>query len=203
MVSLSLLTSILYQKYVLGTPIYRQMRDWHRLGSNAQDTTFNNWVIQGTVPVESLYRLIHEHLTGQYYLQGDETPHSVLREPGKKATSKSYMWVARSVKRSDEPIVFYAYSDSRSGKFAQRLYANFTRTLQCDGYAGYNLLGTQVVRVGCWSHVRRKFYDAAQGNRNNGNECSVETVGRNVCVGTSMAELFSSRAVTPSLGQIK
>lgn len=141
------------------------MKDWQRLGLNAQDTILNNWVIQGTAPVESLYNLLHEHLISQSYLQGDETPIQVLREPGKKATSKSYMWVARSVKNSDEPIVFYAYSDSRSGKFAQKLYTNFTGTLQCDGYAGYNLLGPQVVHVGCWSHVRRKFYDAAQVNR--------------------------------------
>lgn len=74
------------------------------------------------------------------------------------------MWVARTVKQRPQQIILYAYSKTRSGTFAQKLYQNFTGILQCDGYAGYNLLANRVTRVGCWAHVRRKFYDAAQVN---------------------------------------
>ncbi|WP_263862556.1 IS66 family transposase, partial [Levilactobacillus enshiensis] len=88
----------------------------------------------------------------------------VLREPGKKATSRSYMWVVRSVQKSSIRAVLYAYGDTRSGTFAQNLYRGFTGVLQCDGYAGYNYLEDSVVRVGCFAHVRRKFYDAANNN---------------------------------------
>lgn len=95
----------------------------------------------------------------QGFLQGDETPYQVLQEPGKSAQSKSYIWVARSITRCDTPIVVYAYANTRSGKFAQSLYSGFPGVLQCDGYAGYNLLGDTITRVGCWAHVRRKFFD--------------------------------------------
>ncbi|PIO86348.1 hypothetical protein BSQ37_00010 [Pediococcus damnosus] len=41
------------------------------------------------------------------------------------------------------------HSKTRSGTFAPKLYQNFTGILQCDGYAGYNLLANSVTRVGC------------------------------------------------------
>ncbi|WP_082397649.1 IS66 family transposase [Lacticaseibacillus camelliae] len=41
------------------------------------------------------------------------------------------------------------------------MYTGFTGVLQCDGYSAYNSLGDCVTRVGCWAHVRRKFYDDA------------------------------------------
>jgi hypothetical protein len=85
----------------------------------------------------------------------------VLREPGKSARSKSYIWVERSIRLADQQVVYYAYGNTRSGKFAQQIYSGYTGVLQCDGYAGYNLLGDSVIRVGCWAHVRRKFYDDA------------------------------------------
>lgn len=52
----------------------------------------------------------------QPYLQGDETPMQVLREPGKLATSKSYMWVIRSVRKASERAILYAYGPTRYGR---------------------------------------------------------------------------------------
>ncbi len=105
---------------------------------------------------------MHQIMLAQPNLQGDETPCQVLREPGKSASSKSYIWVIRSVRDAKQPVVYYAYGNSRSGTFAQRIYSGYTGTLQCDGYSGYNALGDAVNRVGCWVHVRRKFFNAAQ-----------------------------------------
>lgn len=157
----SLMAEILNQKYVLGTPLYRQLKEWQRAGILLSGTTISNWVIKCATIIKPLYELLHQKLIGQRFLQGDETPYEVLREPNKPASSKSYIWVIRSISRSNEPIVYYAYADTRSGKFAQKVYQNFTGILQCDGYAGYNLLGDSITRIGCWAHVRRKFYDDA------------------------------------------
>jgi len=155
----SLVASILHQKYILGTPLYRQLKDWQRAGVLLSETTVANWVIKCAELVKPVYDLMRTHLMSQGFLQGDETPYQVLQEPGKSAQSKSYIWVARSITRCDTPIVVYAYANTRSGKFAQSLYSGFPGVLQCDGYAGYNLLGDTITRVGCWAHVRRKFFD--------------------------------------------
>jgi transposase len=155
----SLIASILHQKYILATPLYRQLKDWQRAGVLLSETTIANWVIKCAELVKPVYDLMRSHLMNQEFLQGDETPYQVLNEPGKPATSKSYVWVARSIMRATQPIVLYAYANTRSGKFAQSLYSGFPGVLQCDGYAGYNLLGDSITRVGCWAHVRRKFFD--------------------------------------------
>lgn len=157
----SLVTEVLHQKYTLGTPLYRQKLEWARAGLIVSETTMANWVINAAEIVRPVYDLMHEHLLSQRFLQGDETPFQVLREPGKSARSKSYIWVERSIRLADQQVVYYAYGNTRSGKFAQQIYSGYTGVLQCDGYAGYNLLGDSVIRVGCWAHVRRKFYDDA------------------------------------------
>jgi transposase len=155
----SLVASILHQKYILATPLYRQLKDWQRAGVLLSETTIANWVIKCAELVKPVYDVMRSHLMSQGFLQGDETPYQVLNEPGKPATSKSYVWVARSITRAPQPVVLYAYANTRSGKFAQSLYSGFPGVLQCDGYAGYNLLGDSIIRVGCWAHVRRKFFD--------------------------------------------
>lgn len=157
----SLVAEILHAKYVLGTPLYRQAKEWARAGLLLSESTMTNWVIKTAELMKPIYDLLHSQLLTQTFLQGDETPFQVLREPGKRAQSKSYIWFERSIRRADHQVIYYAYGDTRSGKFAQHIYSGFTGVLQCDGYAGYNLLGDTVVRVGCWAHVRRKFYDDA------------------------------------------
>ena len=157
----SLVAELLYHKYALGTPLYRQMTEWRRIGLILSETTMANWVIKAAEIVQPFYNLLHEQLLAQPCLQGDETPFQVLREPGKTAQSKSYIWVARSVRLAKHQIIYYAYGDTRSGKFAQQIYTGFRGVLQCDGYSGYNQLGDSIDRVGCWAHVRRKFFDDA------------------------------------------
>lgn len=164
LLSSSLAAQIINNKYVLAVPLYRQLNQWKRSGLDISETTAANWIIQCANVVKPIYNLLHETLMCQKFLQGDETPYEVLREPGKTATSRSYIWVARSVSHSDSPAVYYHYADSRSGSTAQALYRNFTGVLQCDGYAGYNALGSGITRIGCWAHVRRKFYDAANAS---------------------------------------
>ncbi|MFW4411600.1 IS66 family transposase [Lactiplantibacillus argentoratensis] len=157
----SLVAEVLHQKYTMASPLFRQLHEWARAGVLISETTLANWVIGAARLVQPVYDLLGRVLSVQPFLQGDETPFQVLREPGKTAQSKSYIWVKRSIKMAPQQVVFYAYGDTRSGKFAKSLYTNFSGVLQCDGYAGYNAL-TEIDRAGCWAHVRRKFFDDAK-----------------------------------------
>lgn len=169
--SVSVIAEILHKKFELGVPLYRQLQDWKRLGVDLSETTIPNWVIKVSQIMVPLYQQLRQQLVQQPCLQGDETPIEVLREPGKAAKAESYMWVMRSVTHQANRGVYYAYNTSRASIFAKTLYAGFTGTLQCDGYSGYNILDESVTRVGCWAHVRRKFYDAG----NSGKEFKMST----------------------------
>jgi transposase len=165
LVSPSLLAEILLQKYGMGTPLYRQLQQFKRAGVLLTESTVANWVIKASQLVEPLYELIQQHLNSQGFLQGDETPYQVLREPGRSAQAHSYIWVMRTMRGAICPAVLYAYANTRSGGFAQSLYTGFTGVLQCDGYSGYNLLEDSVTRVACWAHVRRYFFLDADKNK--------------------------------------
>lgn len=157
----SLVSEVAYQKYVLGTPLYRQMDYWKNQGLALTDKSMGSWMITCARLLKPVYGLLHEQLSALKFLQGDETPYQVLHEPGKAATSKSYIWLARTIGRENHQIVYYHYASSRAGKVAQQLYSGFAGVLQCDGYYDYNAISDSVAHVGCWAHVRRKFYDDA------------------------------------------
>jgi transposase len=100
-------------------------------------------------------------------------PIQVLKEPGKRATSLSYLWVLRA-KARDGPLLLYEYDPSRSGKVPLRLLDGFAGVFQSDGYAGYDEVGSRpgVVHVGCWVHARRKFDEAVKSLRANERKAS-------------------------------
>ena len=98
---------------------------------------------------------MHEYLLKEDILHADETTVQVLQEPGKKATSKSFMWLYRTGKYTSNPIVLFDYQPSRSGSHAEAFLEGFKGYLHTDGYSGYNHLN--VTRIGCWAHARRKF----------------------------------------------
>jgi hypothetical protein len=64
--------------------------------------------------------------------------------------------------------VFFRYSPDRKAERPFEHLRNFRGTLQADAYAGFNRLYEtgRVQEAGCWSHVRRPFYeiDAADGS---------------------------------------
>jgi hypothetical protein len=65
--------------------------------------------------------------------------------------------------------VVYLYAPCRGTEHVIRPLAGFSGVLQVDAYAAYNALadpardGSGVTLAYCWSHVRRGFYEIAQG----------------------------------------
>lgn len=102
---------------------------------------------------------MHELLIKEAYVHCDETTVQVLNEPGKEATSKSYMWVYSSIKESEHPIKIFEYKPDRSAANPQNFLKGFEGTTITDGYHGYSNIDG-VINTYCWAHVRRRFYDA-------------------------------------------
>lgn len=72
----------------------------------------------------------------------DETPVQVLHEPGRRAQTKSYMWLFRSEEDDGDPIILYKYSQIRAGDTAVDFLEGYQGYLMCDGYSGYNKVKT-------------------------------------------------------------
>ena len=92
----------------------------------------------------------------------DETPVQVLVEPGRKAQSKSYMWVVSSLQQSAQHAVLFYYSSTRNSDTPKLELNEFSGALMVDGYEDYQQACNegQLTRLACWAHARRKFMDA-------------------------------------------
>ena len=147
-------------------PLYRQEVALKRIGVELPRSTLASWMVKVGRLAQPLIHLIHDEILATGFVQADETRFQVLKEPGRKATSLSYLWVLRAGGRA-RPAVVYHYDPSREGEVAERLLEGFQGYLQTDGYSGYNSIGARegIVHVGCFAHARRKFHEAlkAQG----------------------------------------
>jgi transposase len=160
----SLLASIAVAKYADALPLYRQETILQRAGIELSRATLAHWMVKLGDGIQPLINLMRETLVSHDFMQCDETRFQVLKEPGKAATSQSYLWVQYGGPLW-APLILYEYDRSRSSEVPKRLLEGFQGYLQTDGYEGYAAVCEQngLVHVGCWAHARRKFDEAVKG----------------------------------------
>jgi transposase len=170
-VSPGLLAYVVVNKFVDALPLYRQEQIFERIGIELSRANLANWVVKAGRLVQPLINLMRDKILAYDIVAMDETTVQVLKEPGKAAQSKSYLWVQRGGP-PDQPLILYDYDPSRSQSVPLRLLAGYRGYLQTDGYAGYGAIGAhpEIVPVGCFAHARRKFDEAlkAQGKKKTG-----------------------------------
>ena len=151
---------IAVQKFVMGSPLYRQEQEWNRQGLMISRQTMSNWLVRCSDDwLKPIYEELHRLLLLRDLLHADETELQVLHEDGKTPQSKSYMWLYRTGGDAEHPIVLYDYAPGRGQEYPNAFLKGFHGYLQTDGYAGYHGL-TDVTHIGCWAHARRKFDEA-------------------------------------------
>ena len=153
----SLLSQVIVDKMANGIPLYRQSEDYKRIGANLSRQVLSNWMIKSSHLLEIIYHKMKDDLISSDIVHADETVLQVLKESGKPAFSKSYMWLFESSVH-DRDIVLYHYVSSRSGTVPKEFLKDFRGYLHVDGYQGYNQVNN-VKLVNCFAHLRRKFYD--------------------------------------------
>lgn len=168
MASPGLLAHITVSKYQDALPLYRQEQILQRIGVDIPRATLANWMIRAGQLVQPLINLLRDSLLTYDIVQMDETTVQVLKEPGKSAQSKSYLWLQRGGP-PDAPVILFDYDPTRSQAVPKALLEGFTGYLQTDGYSGYNsvVAAGNLVHLGCMAHARRKFSEAVKGQGKN------------------------------------
>jgi transposase len=105
---------------------------------------------------------LRKTLLSQPLIHGDETTVQVLKEPGRAAQSKSYMWVYRSAEDCAEPVVLFDYQPGRGQEYPQAMLAGYDGMVMNDGYAAWRTLDGPT-HFGCLAHARRMFMNAMKG----------------------------------------
>lgn len=154
-------------KFCDALPFYRQSKIFERLDIELSRATLCNWSLLAAEKCQPLIDLIIDEIRGGPVIRMDETSLQVLKEPEKKAESKSYMWVTMGYTPEEKPLVLYQYHPTRSGEVPGKFLKDYTGYLQTDGYAGYNKASAKdsIVHVGCFAHARRYFEQAYKLNK--------------------------------------
>jgi transposase len=159
---------VLVAKYADHLPLYRQAQIYGRQGVNLDRSTLADWVGKAAFLLRPVHERLFERLKASTKLFADETTAPVL-DPGRGRTKTGQLFAYARDERpwggADPPGVAYLYAPDRKADQPIRHLQGFTGVLQVDGYAGYKALAERnaVSLAFCWSHVRRKFYDLAQG----------------------------------------
>ena len=164
-VSYTIIADILYRKFGLGLPFYRQARDYMMQDIALTKQTIINWV---NTLVPEICAEVHEYLTqllaGYKYTQSDETFIQVNKD-GYGPGHKSYMWVHTSSELLDcPPIIIFCYELTRRTDHLRTYFQEFLGYITCDAYVSYQVLENEsdgkIQATGCLMHCRRYFAEA-------------------------------------------
>jgi transposase len=135
-------------------PFYRMEKQYKRIGVPIARSTMVDLFHAAAGSLRPLYDRLLYIIAHELLVQADET---TMRVQDKGKTHKSYLWTFLSGN-----LIAYKYSATRSGETPSQVLGATEGTLVVDAYTGYNpVCDTEArTRAGCWSHVRRKYFDA-------------------------------------------
>ena len=147
-------------KYSDHLPLYRQSVMLQReTGLEISRATLDGWVMTvGGLLIPVAAAMGHELVSGPY-IQADETPVDVQMHDRRGKNHQAYLW---QYSRPGGSVVF-DFQLGRGREGPKKFLVGFNGILQTDGYAAYDKVGgPKLVHAACWSHSRRKFYEAHQ-----------------------------------------
>lgn len=158
----SALAWVVTSKYMDALPLYRQAALLGRFGGDLSRTTLAASIVRVGQAIQPIINLLRDHLLDADLVHADETVIQVLKEPGRAAQTKSYLWA--QVSGTGPPIRLFSYAPGRGGSHATTLYAGIRpgTVLMTDGYEVYNGIASAhgLTYLGCWAHCRRYFVEA-------------------------------------------
>ena len=149
-------------KYSDHLPLYRQSAILEReAGVEISRATMDGWVMQVGELLVPIAAVMGRELLGGSYIQADETTVDVQMHDGRGQNHQAYLW---QYGRPGGGVVFdFRLGRGRDGP--KEFLGQFEGILQTDGYGAYDHVGgPKIVHAGCWSHSRRKFFEAAKLN---------------------------------------
>jgi len=162
---------VLIAKYAWHLPLYRQAQMLLAQGIDIKRAVLAFWVGYAAAELQPLWLRLRELILNSGKIAVDETTAPVL-DPGRGCTKKGYFWAIARDDRSwggtDPPAVAYTYAPGRGAVHALKLLDGYRGIVQCDGYPAYKTIAgatrdETITLAFCWAHVRRRFYDIAQG----------------------------------------
>jgi len=167
-----LLAHVMVSKYADHLPLHRQERILARCGINISRSTLCDWARQCAEALKPLYEWMARQVRLSKVIHTDDTPVKVQdRELDRTRTGRFWVYLGDR----SHPYTIFDYTPSRSRDGPRRFLEGWSGYLQADAFGGYDGIyagevGGKVTEVACWSHARRKFYDARESDPASSNQ---------------------------------
>jgi len=157
----SLVASIMFKKFVLGIPLYRQEWDLQMKDFPLSRQDMANWIVYFALNLFGpVYDWLWQELKKCGYIQNDETTLQVIHD-GRKAGRLSYMWVHMTSELCDDvnPIVIFSYEMTRAADHLREYFYDYIGTMISDAFSSYYTFAGEhqdvITLAGCLMHARR------------------------------------------------
>ena len=157
----SLVASIMFKKFVLGIPLYRQEWDLQMKDFPLSRQDMANWIVYFALNLFGpVYDWLWQELKKCGYIQNDETTLQVIND-GRKAGRLSYMWVHMTSELCDDvnPIVIFSYEMTRAADHLREYFYDYVGTMISDAFSSYYTFAGEhpdvITLAGCLMHARR------------------------------------------------
>lgn len=159
-ISAEFVAGIIYNKYVLAVPFYRQEQHFRSMGVPVSRQSMNNWTtVSRNKYVKPVVEAMEKELFSSKLAHSDETTCRI----NKNVRSKPYIWLFSNSEYDEHTILRYKnFKGARSQEAVNNYFMGYNGYLETDGYAGYNALPEEIIHCTCWTHMRRKWVDAMQ-----------------------------------------
>lgn len=159
----SLLAQIVTEKFADHMPLYRIAESMLRQGVKISRKLLSQWVVRCGMAVKPLYEEMMNLILKSGNVFIDESP---VKLQAKNQCITAYMWVIVGGNSSNPPYRIYDFRTNRRHDNVLDILQGYKGVLHSDKYGAYQRLAEKkiIIWCPCWSHIRRKFFDAESGD---------------------------------------
>ncbi len=160
----SIAAEVLFSKFGLHVPLYRQQDSLAQLGWSPNRSTLGLIVTNSAELLAPLAGLFRQRVLAGEILGTDDTPVTLLTPREGDGSREARFWLYRG--RNAAPYDVFAFTDSRTRDGPDRFLEPFRGTLSGDCYSGYvnieQVTQGRIKFAACLGHARRYVFNARE-----------------------------------------
>lgn len=168
----ALLAHIIAQKYAMGLPLYRLEEQFAREGAPIDRGTMARWLADAgeTFGASIVDAMVKDAVANAFCIATDATGILVQPIPNEQRKRQSCKRGHIFTQVVDRDAIIFSYTERETSLAVKSLFKGFTGYIQADAKSVYDALfkppddvsaeDDTPTEVGCWSHARRKFWEA-------------------------------------------
>jgi transposase len=168
----SLIAHIITQKYAMGLPLYRLEDQFAREGAQLDRATMSRYLLEAgeTFGATIVDAMIKDAIANAFCIATDATGVLVQPIPNENKQRQACKRGHIFTQVVDRDAVIFSYTERETSAAVKAMFPGFKGYVQADAKSVYDALfrasddpsatDDTPSEVGCWSHARRKFWEA-------------------------------------------